>query len=118
MLYHLEERGIEHSVLPWCAAHDVAVVGYSPLGSGDFPGPRSEGGRVLGRIAEVHGATPQQVALAFLTRDPSLLAIPKAASLPHVEENAEAGALTLTEDEIADIDRAFPLGRDAGLAML
>ncbi len=118
VLYHLEERGIEHRVLPWCAAHDVAVVGYRPFGRGDFPGPRSTGGQVLAAIAGARGATPRQVALAFLTRVPALFAIPKAAALAHVEENAGAGGLTLTEAEIADIDRAFPLGRHAGLAML
>ena len=118
VLYHLEERGIEHAVIPWCAAHGVAVVAYSPFGSGDFPAPRSAGGRVLAEIASARGATPRQVALAFLTRGRSLFAIPKAAAVPHVEENAGAGELTLTEAEIAAIDRAFPLGRHAGLAML
>ena len=118
VLYHLEERGIEHAVIPWCAAHDVAVVAYSPFGSGDFPAPKSAGGRVLAEIARTRGATPRQVALAFLTRGRSLFAIPKAAAVPHVEENAGAGELTLTEAEIADIDRAFPLGRHVGLAML
>ncbi len=118
VLYHLEERGIEHAVIPWCAAHGVAVVAYSPFGSGDFPAPQSAGGRVLAEIARARGATPRQLALAFLTRQPSLFAVPKAATLPHVEENAGAGDLTLTEAEIAAIDRAFPLGRRAGLAML
>ena len=118
VLYHLEERGIEHQVIPWCEAHGVAVVGYSPFGSGDFPGPRTDGGKALAAIAERHGATARQVALAFLTRRSSLFAIPKATTLPHVEENAGAAGLTLTEAEIADIDRAFPLGRHAGLAML
>jgi diketogulonate reductase-like aldo/keto reductase len=118
VLYHLEERGIEHRVIPWCEAHGVAVVGYSPFGSGDFPGPRTAGWRVLAEIAGAHGATPRQVALAFLTRHPSVLAIPKASKVTHVEENAGADGLTLTAAEIADIDRAFPLGRHAGLAML
>ena len=118
VLYHLEERGIEHAVIPWCAVHGVAVVAYSPFGSGDFPGPRTAGGQVLAGIARARGATPRQVALAFLTRQSSVFAIPKAAAVPHVEENAGAGALTLTDAEIADIDRAFPLGRRAGLAML
>ena len=68
VLYHLEERGIEHAVIPWCAANGVAVVAYSPFGSGDFPAPRSAGGKVLADIAGAHGATPRQVALAFLTR--------------------------------------------------
>ncbi len=118
VLYHLEERGIEHAVIPWCAAHGVAVVGYSPFGSGDFPGPRTAGGAVLARIAGTRNATPRQVALAFLTRRVSLFAIPKAAAVAHVADNAGAGDLMLTDAEIADIDRAFPLGRHAGLAML
>jgi diketogulonate reductase-like aldo/keto reductase len=118
VLYHLGERGIEHQVIPWCEAHGVAVVGYSPFGSGDFPGPRTQGGKVLAAIAEAHGATARQVALGFLTRRSALFAIPKAVAIPHVEENAGAAGLTLTEAEIADIDRAFPLGRHAGLAML
>jgi diketogulonate reductase-like aldo/keto reductase len=118
VLYHLGERGIEHAVIPWCAAHGVAVVAYSPFGSGNFPAPTSDGGKVLAKIARSRDATPRQVALAFLTRQPALLAIPKAASIPHVEENAGAGDLVLTEAEIAEIDRAFPLGRHAGLAML
>ena len=118
VLYHLEERGIEHEVVPWCEAHGVAVVGYSPFGSGDFPGPRTEGGQALAAIASAHGAAARQVALAFLTRRQSLFAIPKAAAAAHVEENTGADDLTLTDAEITQIDRAFPLGRHAGLAML
>src|SRR5437016_4593430 len=55
VLYHLEERTIEHAVIPWCVARGIAVVGYSPFGSGRFPGPRSRGGRVLAEIAAAHG---------------------------------------------------------------
>ena len=51
VLYHLQERAIEHTVLPWCEEHGVAVVGYSPFGHGSFPGPRTSGGRVLQQIA-------------------------------------------------------------------
>ena len=74
---------------------------------------------MLAAIAAAHGATARQVALAFLTtafRRSS--PFPRRSTVPHVEENAGAGDLTLTEAEIADIDRAFPLGRHAGLAML
>ena len=110
VLYHLEERAIEHDVLPWCVRHDVAVVGYSPFGSGRFPSARSRGGRVLARIAAAHGATPRQVALRFLVREPALFAIPKASSPAHTAENAQAGALALSPDELAEIDRAFPRG--------
>jgi diketogulonate reductase-like aldo/keto reductase len=113
VLYHLEERGIEHAVIPWCEKHKVAVVGYSPFGHGRFPRDRA-----LDEAAAAHKATPRQVALAFLSRRPSLFAIPKAASAAHAEENAAAGSLTLTAAEIAAVDKAFPVGRRGGLAML
>jgi diketogulonate reductase-like aldo/keto reductase len=110
VLYHLEERAIEHAVIPWCEAHGVAVVAYSPLGHGQFPGPNTKGGRVLLEIAEAHAATPRQVALRFLVRLPSLFAIPKASSPEHAAENAGAGDLRLTDAELARIDQAFPRG--------
>jgi diketogulonate reductase-like aldo/keto reductase len=110
VLYHLKERAIEHAVIPWCEKHHVAVVGYSPFGHGDFPGPQTAGGRVLREIAAAHGATPRQVALRFLVRLPLLLTIPKASTPEHVEENAGAGDLQLTPAEIARIDKAFPRG--------
>jgi diketogulonate reductase-like aldo/keto reductase len=119
VLYHLGERRIEHAVLPFCEAHGIAVVGYSPFGSGRFPGPRSGGGRVLAEIAAKHGATPRQVALAFLVRRPSLFAIPKSSNADRAVENAGAVRLALDADEIARIEAAFPLGpRRRGVAYL
>jgi diketogulonate reductase-like aldo/keto reductase len=110
VLYHLKERAIEHAVIPWCEQHGVAVVAYSPFGQGDFPSAGSRAGRVLQEIADARSATPRQVALRFLVRRPSLFAIPKASSPAHVAENAGAGDLRLTEDELARIDEAFLLG--------
>jgi diketogulonate reductase-like aldo/keto reductase len=110
VLYHLKERAIEHSVLPWCEKHRVSVVAYSPFGRGKFPSPRSAGGQILAQIAEAHEATPRQVALQFLVRRPSLFAIPKATNPAHAAENARAGNLLLSEVEIALIDEAFPRG--------
>jgi diketogulonate reductase-like aldo/keto reductase len=119
VLYHLRERAIEHAVIPWCEKHGVAVVAYSPFGHGHFPGPRTNGGRVLQQIAAAHNATPRQVALRFLVRRPSLFAIPKASSPEHAAENAGAGDLRLSEPELAQIDEAFPLGsRPRDLPML
>ena len=119
VLYHLHERAIEHAVIPWCEGHGVAVVAYSPYGHGSFPGPRTAGGRVLGRIAAAHGATPRQVALRFLLRRPALFTIPKAASAEHAAENGAAGELHLTGAELALIDEAFPCGsRPGSLPML
>lgn len=112
VLYHLRERAIEHAVIPWCEAHDVAVTAYSPFGHDEFPSGRSTAGQVLQRIADAHGATPRQVALAFLTRRPSLFAIPKAANPAHAAENAAAAALSLTSGDIAAIEAALPLGHE------
>ena len=78
VLYHLQERAIEHAVIPWCEKHGVAVVAYSPFGHDDFPSPRSKGGEVLAAIADSHNATPRQVALSFLARAPVVFPIPKA----------------------------------------
>jgi diketogulonate reductase-like aldo/keto reductase len=119
VLYHLQERAIEHRVIPWCEQHDVAVVAYSPFGHNEFPSPRSPAGQVLASIAAAHQATPRQVALAFLTRRPALFAIPKASSAAHAGDNAAAGALQLSAEQQAEIDKAFPLGREpSSLPML
>src|SRR6185312_1260513 len=80
VLYHLQERAIEHAVIPWCEEHGVAVVAYSPFGHDAFPGSRSKAGELLQAIADAHKASARQVALAFLTRAPSVFAIPKASS--------------------------------------
>ncbi len=106
VLYHVGERPIEHYVIPTCERHNIAVVAYSPFGQGRF---RSH--RVLDEIARAKGATARQVALRFLVRQSPVFTIPKASTLRHVEENAGAGDLRLTEDEIRRIDEAFPASR-------
>jgi diketogulonate reductase-like aldo/keto reductase len=117
VLYHLEERAIEHAVLPWCEKHGVALVGYSPFGSGSFPEKNSRGGQALAKIADKHNATPRQIALAWLARN--TFAIPKTSSATHAAENAAAGDITLTSEEVAQIDAAFPRGRKPnGLPMI
>jgi diketogulonate reductase-like aldo/keto reductase len=114
VLYHLKERAIEHAVIPWCERHGVAVVGYSPFGHNDFPLPRSESGAVLRKIAQAHGATARQVALAFLTRRDAVFAIPKASTAEHAADNAAAGDLALDDNEIEIISRTFPRGAKPG----
>jgi len=119
VLYHLGERAIEHAVAPWCRRNGVALVAYSPFGSGDFPDPASRGGRVLGEIAEAHGTGPHGVALAFLTRHEGVFTIPKTARPERARANAAAGDLVLEADEIARLDAAFPRGpRPRHLPML
>lgn len=119
VLYHLRERAIEHAVIPWCERNGVAVTAYSPFGQDDFPQVGSAQGKVLAEIAAAHGASPRQVALAFLTRNPSVFAIPKAAKAGHAQDNAGALKLELGNADIAKLDAAFPRGpKPRGLPML
>ena len=119
VLYHLQERAIEHAVLPFCMEHGIPVVAYSPFGSRDFPGPSSRGGRVLAEIAAAHGATPRQVALAFLLRWPGSFVIPKTGNPEHAAANAAAAGLHLSKEETERIDGAFPRGpRRRGVPVL
>lgn len=119
VLYHLEERAIEHAVLPFCQERGIAIMAYSPFGSGHFPTPESPGGQVLEEIARARDATPRQIALAFLLRHSGVVAIPKASQVQHVLENAAAGDLELTDEEIRRIDQAFPRGpRRPGVPVL
>jgi diketogulonate reductase-like aldo/keto reductase len=120
VLYHLQERAIEHAVLPWCEKRGTAVVAYTPFGEtpGIFTG-RGPQAEVLRAIASAHGATLRQVALAFLLRHRHTFMIPKAAGLGHVEENAGAGSLVLSEADLGRIDAAFPRGKPRrGLPMI
>jgi diketogulonate reductase-like aldo/keto reductase len=118
VLYHLNERSIEHDLVPAARERGIAVVAYTPFGRGKFlrSGARAHG--VLEGIARKHSATVHQVALAFLTREAHVFAIPKAASVEHVEENAKAGALALDASDVAAIDAAFPRGAPGPLATL
>lgn len=111
VLYHLGERAIEHAVLPYCRDHDIGLVAYSPFGSGDFPSPRSAGGKLLAEVAAKHSASERQVALRFLLREPEVLAIPKAGKVQHIEDNAAAGDLRLDEEDLRKLEKTFPRGR-------
>jgi diketogulonate reductase-like aldo/keto reductase len=108
VLYNLKRRGIEFDLLPWCVKHDVPVMAYSPVEQG-----RILDSKVLGQLARRKGATPAQLALAWVLRQERVIAIPKAASAAHVRENAAALDLQLDVKELAELDRAFPAPRGA-----
>ena len=103
VLYNLGRRGIERRLIPWCARRNVAVMAYSPLEQG-----RLRPNETLRRVAARHDASPAQVALAWTLRHDNVVAIPKAARPAHVRDNAKAADIVLTEEDLADIDRAFP----------
>lgn len=118
VLYHLGERGIEHELVGVAREHQIALVAYTPFGRGRYLRGGGAAHATLERIARERGATIRQVALAFLTRRPEIFAIPKAARVEHVEENAGAGDLELDAQDVAAIDAAFPRSQPGPLATL
>jgi diketogulonate reductase-like aldo/keto reductase len=114
VLYNLERRGIEFDLMPWCAQHGLPIMAYTPIGQTRFFGDPS-----LQRVAARHGATPAQIALAWVLRNDGVIAIPKASTVAHVQENRAAVDLHLTRDDLALLDRAFaPPRAKQQLAML
>ena len=103
LLYNLTRRGIEYDVKPWLRERGIPIMAYSPIEQG-----RMLRHAELHRVAERHNATPAQVALAWLLRQDGVIPIPKASSAEHVRENRAALNLRLTEEDLADLDRAFP----------
>lgn len=114
VLYNPSRRGIELDLLPWCRARRIPVMAYSPIEQG-----RILRRRALREVAGRHGATPAQVALAWALRGEGVCAIPKATTRAHVEENRGAVELRLSQEDLAEIDRAFPAPSEPrGLEML
>lgn len=106
ILYNLTRRGPELDLMPMLSTAQVPVMAYSPLEQSRILD--AAGSEVLEEVADRHGATPAQVALAWCVRDGDVLAIPKSASAERVRENAAAGDLELTEADLVALDEAFP----------
>jgi diketogulonate reductase-like aldo/keto reductase len=104
VLWNLVARGVEFDLLPFCAARGMPVMAYSPIGQGGALLRH----RALATIAARHGATPAQLALAFVLARPGVIAIPKAADPAHVRLNAAARDIVLTPQDLAELDAAFP----------
>jgi len=114
ILYNLTRRGPEFDLIPWCRQKTISIMAYSPIEQG-----RMLGHKALGEVATRHGAAPAQVALAWLLRQDGMMVIPKASRQQHVRENLGALDLKLTDQDLADLDRAFPPPtRKQTLAML
>lgn len=107
ILYHLEERGAEADVIPWCRRHKVTVVAYSPFGAGAFVS-NARRRRALDAVAAQAGLDARQTALAFLTRDPAVVAIPKTENALHARALA-GGSTDLPREAVAALDAAFPM---------
>ena len=105
VLYNLEQRGVEWALLPWSRKHAIPLMAYSPLGSDSR---RLRTHPVLKAMAARLGASPSRIALAWLLRQPDVVAIPKASSEAHVRDNHAALKLELSAEDLDVIDRSFP----------
>jgi diketogulonate reductase-like aldo/keto reductase len=103
VLYNLTRRGIEFDLMPLCREHGMPVMAYSPIEQG-----RMLRHPELAKIARARGATPAQVALAWLLRQDGVMVIPKATDPAHLRENLAALDLELDDATLAALDRAFP----------
>ena len=103
VLYNLKERGPEFDLLPWQAAKRLPLMAFSPLEIGL---PNKSAG--VQHVAKRHNATPAQVALAFVLRDPHVLTIPKSSNPEHVRQNRAAADLKLGPDDLNDLNHASP----------
>ncbi len=103
--YSLNNRGIERDLLPWCKQHNLPVMAYSPLGGDNN---LVVGDRTLAQVGTIHGCSAAAVALAWVIRSGSLIAIPESGSPAHVKENAVALSIALTPQDLQTLDAAFP----------
>ena len=103
VLYNLMRRGIEWDLLPACRERGIPIMAYSPIEQGGMLGNAQ-----LKLVASRHHVTPAQVALAWLLQQEGIVVIPKASSAAHVRENREAVELTLTDEDLTELNRAFP----------
>lgn len=108
VLYHLASRGIEHSLLPWCQQQKMPLMAYCPLAQAGRLRSGLLNNEVVNQIAYAHRATAAQILLAWVISHQGVIAIPKAARIQHVEENAAALAITLSAQELASLDATFP----------
>jgi diketogulonate reductase-like aldo/keto reductase len=108
VLYNLEHRGIEYDLIPWSREQSVSITAYSPVGHKAVQQKRLFGESGIQTVAARHGVTPAQVALAWSLRQPEVVAIPKAVKPEHIRENRAAHDLELTQEDLEELDRAFP----------
>ena len=103
VLYHLDSRGVEWSLLPHCQKAKVMVMAYSPLGQGPLLRKPA-----LKKIADKHGVDPAAIALAWVLRHPGMITIPKAVKPEHVRANWNALDVELDAEDLKALDAAFP----------
>ncbi|ABP60352.1 aldo/keto reductase [Enterobacter sp. 638] len=108
VLYHLASRGIEYDLLPWCQQQNMPVMAYCPLAQAGRLRSGLMNHPVVNDIARIHQVSAAQILLAWVVSHKGVMAIPKAATIEHVTENAGALAIALSAEELLKLDNAFP----------
>ncbi|UCZ75308.1 aldo/keto reductase [Dickeya zeae] len=111
VLYHLASRGIEYDLLPWCQQRQLPVMAYCPLAQAGQLRHDLLAHPAVVQVARQQALTPAQVLLAWVVRQSGVIAIPKASTLAHVKDNAVALDVTLSPEQIAILDEAYPAPR-------
>ena len=105
--FSLIDRNVEARILPYCQKEGVTLIAYSPLGQGKIPRGRGSSFKVLDEIAGKSGKSRNQVALAWVLQHDSVVAIPKAADMDHVRENAKVADWKLAKEDYQKLAKAF-----------
>ena len=103
VLYNLTRRGVELELLPWCQQQNIPMMAYSPIEQG-----RLLDDKMLEKIAQEKGVSAAQIAIAWLLHKNNVIVIPKASRIEHVEQNYAAMNITLSAEDLATLDEAFP----------
>lgn len=108
VLYHLGSRGIEYELIPWHESHQIPLMAYSPLAQGGDLNNRLLSSASVNEIGEKYGASPQQILLAWAMHKEGIMAIPKSGNPTHTASNGASVEINFTEEELKELDRAFP----------
>jgi diketogulonate reductase-like aldo/keto reductase len=108
VLYNLLHRGIELDLLRWCEQRAIPIMAYSPIGSNSADQKKMFNHPTMKSITARYDATPAQIALAWLFRQPDLVVIPKASHPAHIRQNRAALEIELSEPDLKELDKAFP----------
>lgn len=108
VLYNLSNRGIEYDLIPWCRAHGVQIMAYSPLGDDTAGRQLMTRTQAVKTLAAKYDVAPEAILLAFVIRDGIINTVFKTASIDHLDANMQALDITLTSEDLQLLSETFP----------
>ncbi len=108
ILYHMGSRGIEYNLYPWLEQHRIKIMAYCPLAQAGTIRAGMLDNKVLSAIADKYTISIIQLLLAFVLRRENIIAIPKASTVSHVQENVQVKTLKIKDEDWELINKEFP----------